>query len=347
MTCIHFAKTKHNTEAFDKRSSPWADDNRPSFLTPEAGATPAHRSIPAPSLLPLIGQTPLLRLTRIADGLPETVALYVKLEGMNPGGSVKDRAASFIVQDALCSGALAPGKTLIDATSGNTGIAYAMLGAALGFSVKLALAANASPERLQILYAYGAELILSDPAGGTEGARQLVQEMVAATPECYFYADQYNNPANPQSHFSTTGPEIWQQTKGQITHFVAGIGTGGTLVGIGRYLRKVNPAVRLVGVQPEGPQHGIAGLKHLATSEMPRVFTPELVDTTLVVQTHEAETMARRLARSEGVFVGISSGAAVVAAIRVARELRAGTVVALLPDGGYKYTSAAFWQESP
>lgn len=343
MTCTHFTKTKHSTEIFDK-SSPWADEGRSSFWVAEAKPASTHE-ISAPSLLPLIGQTPLLRLTRIAGNLPDAVSLYVKLEGMNPGGSVKDRAASFIVQEALQTGSLTSGKTLIDATSGNTGIAYAMLGAALGFPVKLALAANASPERLKILHAYGAELILSDPAAGTEGARQRVREMVAAAPEQYFHADQYNNPANALAHFTTTGPEIWRQTKGKITHFVAGIGTGGTLMGVGRYLHKVAPAVKLVGIQPEGPQHGIAGLKHLATSEAPQIYTPELVDVMLEVQTPEAEAMTRRLARCEGLFVGISSGAAVVAALRITRELNTGMVVALLPDGGYKYTSAAFWTE--
>jgi len=345
MTCSHFAKTKHRVEIFDK-CPPWADEGSSPFWATDIEI--AHTAeISAPSLLPLIGQTPLLRLTRIADDLPDAVSLYVKLEGMNPGGSVKDRAAASIVQDAMRTGALTPDKTLIDATSGNTGIAYAMLGAALGFPVELALAANSSPERLQILRAYGAQLILTDPAAGTEGARQVVRGMAATTPERYFYADQYNNPANTLAHFNTTGPEIWRQTKGKITHFVAGIGTGGTLMGVGRYLRKVAPTVKLVGIQPEGPQHGIAGLKHLATSEMPRIYTPELVDVIDEVQTREAEAMARSLARREGIFVGISSGAAVVAALRAARALSAGVIVALLPDGGYKYTSATFWMESP
>jgi cysteine synthase B len=296
-------------------------------------------------IIPLIGRTPLVQLTRVAEGLPPTVALHVKLEGLNPGGSVKDRAALFIAQEALRSGALAPGKTLIDATSGNTGIAYAMLGAALGFPVQLAMAANASPERVQILHAYGAQLTLTDPDAGTDGARKLVHELVAAEPERYFHADQYSNPANPLAHYTTTGPEIWQQTAGKITHFVAGLGTGGTMMGVGRYLRQRKPAVQLVGVQPDSGQHGISGLKHLATDAVPAIYDPGLVDRTVEVSTQDAQTMASQLARQEGLFVGISAGAAVAAALRVAHELTDGVVVALLPDGGFKYTSAPFWAE--
>ncbi|MDY7075557.1 MAG: cysteine synthase [Chloroflexota bacterium] len=299
-----------------------------------------HQASPVVSL---IGQTPIVRLTRAADGLSPTVPVYVKLEGLNPGGSVKDRAALFIVQEALRSGALAPGKTLIDATSGNTGIAYAMLGAALGFPVQLAMAGNASPERVQILHAYGAQLTLTDPAAGTDGARKLVHEMVTAEPERYFYADQYSNPANPLAHYTTTGPEIWQQTEGEITHFVAGLGTSGTMMGVGRYLRQCRPTVQLVGVQPDSGQHGISGLKHLATDAVPAIYDPGLVDRIVEVNTEDAQTMASQLARQEGLFVGISAGAAVVAALRVAREMADGVVVALLPDGGFKYTSASFW----
>jgi cysteine synthase B len=269
--------------------------------------------------------------------------LYVKVEGLNPGGSVKDRAALYIVRQALETGALVPGKTLIDATSGNTGIAYAMLGAALGFPVQLTMSPRASPERVQILHAYGARLTLADPDAGSEGARQLVREMVAAEPERYFHADQYSNPANPLAHYSTTGPEIWQQTGGQVTHFVAGLGTGGTMMGVGRYLRERNPALQLAGVQPDGPENGIQGLKHFATADVPAIYDQRLVDRIVEVSTDEAQAMSIRLARQEGLFVGISAGAAVVAALRVARELAGGVVVALLPDGGFKYTSASFW----
>jgi len=296
-----------------------------------------------PAVVSLIGQTPLVRLVRVTEGLPPEVALYAKLEGFNPGGSVKDRTALFIVQEGLRSGELAPGKTLLDATSGNTGISYAMLGAALGFPVRLIIPANASPERVQILHAYGADLILSDPAVRTDGARRLAREMADAEPERYFHADQYNNPANPLAHYTTTGPEIWQQTEGQVTHFVAGMGTSGTMMGAGRYLRERNPVVQLVGVQPENPQNPIPGLKHLATSDPLGVYEPGLVDRVAGVSLEEAQAMARRLTCREGLFVGISAGAAVVAALRVAWKLERGTVVALLPDGGFKYASASFW----
>jgi cysteine synthase B len=286
-----------------------------------------------------------VRLTRTAEQLSPTVLIYVKLEGLNPGGSVKDRAALSIVQQALLSGALSPSRTLIDATSGNTGIAYAMLGAALGLPVRLTMAANASPERVQIMRAYGAQLTLTDPAAGTDGARRSVHELVAAEPDRFFHADQYSNPANPLAHYTTTGPEIWRQSEGQITHFVAGLGTSGTMMGTGRYLREQNRAITLVGVQPERRQHTISGLKHLATSEVPAIYDPNIVDRVVEVRTADAQAMTTQLARQEGLFVGISAGAAVVAAVRVAEELSEGVVVALLPDGGYKYTSAQFWAE--
>ena len=315
--------------------------------------THSYHTFRRPPVVSLIGRTPLVRLTRVAEGPstgsgqgpPPTVALYVKLEGLNPGGSVKDRTALSIVREALRTGDLTPGKTLLDATSGNTGIAYAMLGAAMGFPVRLMLPANASPERVQILRAYGAQLTLSDPTAGTDGARYLAHELAAIEPDRYFYADQYSNPANAQAHYSTTGPEIWQQTEGQITHFVAGLGTSGTMMGVGRYLREQNRAVQLVGVQPESPQNGVEGLKHLETAQVPGIYDPGLVDRTLVVSTGEAQAMARRLARQEGLFVGVSAGAAMVAALRVARGLAQGIVVALLPDGGFKYASAPFWAE--
>jgi cysteine synthase B len=306
---------------------------------------PSLGTLQTPPVVSLIGNTPLVPLTQVRAPLAPDVTLAVKLEGVNPGGSVKDRAALYIVREALRSGELAPGRTLLDATSGNTGIAYAMLGAALGFPVHLALPTDASPERVQILRAYGAQLTLTDPGAGTEGARQFVQERAAREPELYFHADQYNNPANPLAHYATTGPEIWRQTEGRVTHFVAGLGTAGTMMGVGRFLKERNPAVELLGVQPDGPQHGISGLKHLATAEVPEIYDPDLVDRIAVVGTGEAEAMASRVARQEGLFVGISAGAAVVAALRVARELEQGVVVALLADGGFKYASAAFWGE--
>lgn len=321
------------------------DERRPVGEAGHRLLRPSTAAIQTPPVVSLIGRTPLVPLTQVTEQLAPGVALYVKLEGLNPGGSVKDRTALSIVREALRGGELAPGRALLDATSGNTGIAYAMLGAALGFPVELALPADASPERVQILRAYGAQLTLTDPADGTDGARRLVRELAAGEPERYFHADQYGNPANPLAHYTTTGPEIWRQTKGEITHFVAGLGTGGTMMGAGRYLRERNPAVQLVGVQPDGSQHGISGLKHLATNDVPGIYDPDLVDRIVEVSTEDAQVMASRLARREGLFVGISAGAAVVAALRVARELTHGVVVALLPDGGFKYTSASFWAE--
>ena len=312
----------------------------------EAVADRPHRRIfQTPSVVSLIGQTPLVPLARVVGDLSPAVDLYVKLEGFNPGGSVKDRAALSIVQEALRTGELAPGKTLIDATSGNTGISYALLGATLGFPVELVMPADASPERVQVLKAYGAKLVLSDPAGRTDGAREVVRQMVAAEPDRYFYADQYNNPANPLAHYTTTGPEIWQQTAGRVTHFVAGMGTSGTMMGTGRYLRERNSAAQLVGVQPTSSERSIPGLKHLATADALGIYDPHLVDEIAVVDVDEAKAMSRRLAREEGFFVGVSAGAAVVAALEVARGLTEGTVVALLPDGGFKYASAPFWVE--
>jgi len=299
-----------------------------------------------PPVVSLIGNTPLVPLNRVSWEVAPDVSVYVKLEGQNPGGSVKDRAALSIIWEAQRTGALAPGRTLLDATSGNTGIAYAMLGAAMGFPVHLALPRDVSPERVQVLKAYGAGLTLTDPSKGTEGARNFVQDLAAREPDRYFYADQYNNPANPLAHRTTTGPEIWHQTGGRITHFVAGLGTGGTMTGVGACLKERDPRVELVGVQPDSPEHGISGLKHLATSKAPGIYEPGIVDQTIEVETSEAKDMARQLARQEGLFVGISAGAAVTAALEVARALKEGVVVALLADGGFKYTSAPFWTAS-
>jgi cysteine synthase B len=302
-------------------------------------------SIPTHPIISLIGHTPLIPLIHLTADLAPDVTVHVKLEGLNPGGSVKDRAGLFIIRHALRTGELGQGQTLLDATSGNTGIAYAMLGAALRFPVKLALPADSSPERIQILRAYGAELMLTDPEGRTDGARREVQAMAEAEPERYFYADQYNNPANPRAHYMTTGPEIYRQTGGKVSHFVAGMGTSGTMMGVGRYLREQDPAVQLVAVQPDQAENGIDGLKHLATADVPGIYRPGLPDRIEAVNPDEARDMARRLSRQEGLFVGISAGAAVVAALRVAHRLEQGQVVALLPDGGFKYASADFWTE--
>lgn len=310
------------------------------YVQPSAASKPR-----SPAVASLIGNTPLIPLKRVTSALAPEVALYVKLEGLNPGGSVKDRPALLMVRRALCHGNLARDRTLLDATSGNTGIAYAMLGAAFGFPVQLILPADVSPERVQILKAYGAQIIFTDPANRTEGARQAAQQLADAQPDCFFYADQYNNPANALAHATSTGPEIWSQTGGRVTHFVAGLGTGGTMTGVGAYLRAQNRDVHLVGVQPDRPRHGISGLKHLKTADLPGNYDPTLVDLIQAISTEEARDMARRLARQEGIFVGISSGAAVAAALRVGRALTRGLLVALLPDGGFKYAGDPFWAE--
>jgi cysteine synthase B len=286
-----------------------------------------------------VGNTPLLRLRRVAAHLPPGVQVYAKAEWFNPGGSVKDRPALNILRAAICEGDLTPGKRLLDSTSGNMGIAYATFGAALGIAVTLALPANASPERIAILRALGAEVILTDPLEGSDGAIRVARRMAQEQPQRYFYANQYDNPANWQAHYFSTGPEIVQQTGGKITHFVAGLGTSGTLTGVGRYLREYNPAIRLIAGQPDSPFHGLEGLKHMPSAMQPGIFDAALPDRTVEVETEAAHEMTRRLAREEGLFVGISSGAAAVAALQAAEGLEEGVVVTLFPDAGYKYLS--------
>ena len=298
---------------------------------------------PAPGLEAAIGDTPLLPLRRIAD-LPPGVQLYAKAEWFNPGGSVKDRPAYNILRTALAEGYLEAGRSLLDSTSGNMGIAYATFGAALGVLVTLAIPANASPERLAILRALGAQLILTDPLEGIDGAIREAQRLAAEHPERYYYANQYDNPANWQAHYATTGPEIVHQTSGEITHFVAGLGTSGTLMGAGRYMREYNPEIRLVAVQPDGPLHGLEGLKHMPTAIQPGIFQAAFADRKVEVPTEAAYAMVLRLARREGMFVGVSSGAAAVAAVQVAAELESGVVVTVFPDAGYKYLSESFWE---
>src|SRR4051812_36520056 len=296
------------------------------------------------SVVDLIGNTPLLRLARIASDLPQGVELYAKAEWYNPGGSVKDRPALFMIRDGERSRRLRPGMRIADATSGNTGIAYATIGAALGYRVTLALPGNASIERKRILGALGAELILTDPMDGTDGAIRAIRALVAEQPELYFYPDQYNNPANVQSHYETTGAEIWAQTAGRVTHFVAALGTCGTFVGTGRRLRAENAQVRLLAVQPDGPYHALEGVKHLPTTALvPGIYDPTLQDQTIEVSSEAAFEMARCLARVEGLMVGISAAANVVAALRVARELDQGVVVTILCDGAAKYLNDRFW----
>ncbi len=299
-----------------------------------------------------VGNTPLLPLRRVCAGVNPAVQIYAKAEWFNPGGSVKDRPALNILRTALCDGSLGcdgeliPGRRLLDSTSGNMGISYATFGAALGVPVTLALPENASPERIAILRALGVELILTDPGEGSDGAIRVAREIAAQAPERYWYANQYDNPANWQAHYHTTGPEIYQQTLGRITHLVAGLGTSGTLTGVGRYLKAMDPGIQIVAGQPAGPFHGLEGLKHMPSARRPGIFDPSFPDHTLEIETEDAHRMVRRLAREEGLFVGISSGATAWAAIRLAQELESGVVVTIFPDAGYKYLSdQSLWQE--
>ncbi len=296
------------------------------------------------SILDQIGQTPLLRLKNVCPANPR-VALYGKAEWFNPGGSVKDRAALNMIRRGERGGLLYAGKTILDATSGNTGIAYALIGAALGYPVQICLPANANEERKQLLRAYGAQLVLTDPRLMSDGAILRVRELYAEHSERYFYPDQYNNPANWQAHYETTGPEIWEQTGGRITHFVAGLGTSGTFMGTGRFLREKNPMVRLISFQPDLPFHGLEGMKHMAASIVPGIYDPALADESRSVSTEQAYAMVRRLAREEGILAGISAAAAVCCSLKLAEELEEGCIVTILCDSGSRYLSDRFWQE--
>ena len=310
---------------------------------PVAGAVDQSRPR---TLLDLVGNTPLLRLRRFerADG---RVRLYAKAEWRNPGGSVKDRAAAAMILDGEQRGLLTPGKTILDATSGNTGIAYAMMGAARGYAVKLCMPSNVTPERKRILRAYGAEMVLTDPMDGSDGAIREVRRIYAEDPEPYYYPDQYSNPANWRAHYQTTGPELLTQTDGAITHLVAGLGTAGTFMGIGRFLRDHAPHVRLISVQPETALHGLEGLKHMESAIVPAIYDPTLADEDERAGTEDAYTLTRRLATEEGLLVGISSGAALSVGLRVAARLDSGVVVMIFCDGGEKYLSERFWEEPP
>jgi cysteine synthase B len=296
------------------------------------------------SILDRIGHTPLLRLSNIPRGL-DGVEIYAKAEWFNPGGSVKDRAALNMILEGEQSGQLTPDKTIIDATSGNTGIAYAMIGAAKGYKVKLCLPANASRERQRTLHAYGAELVLTDPLEGSDGAIREVRRLYAENPDQYFYPDQYNNPANWQAHYKTTANEIYQQTDRRITHFVAGLGTSGTFIGTGRRLKELNPDIQLISIQPDSPFHGLEGLKHMESAIVPGIYDPKLADVDMRVETEESIEMVKRLAREEGWLVGLSSGAAMAGALKVARQVGQGVVVVIFPDGGDRYLSEHFWDE--
>jgi cysteine synthase B len=278
-------------------------------------------------------------------GIPRGVELYAKAEHFNPGGSVKDRPALSMIRDGEQTGKLVPGKTILDATSGNTGIAYAMIGSAKGYRVQLCLPANASLERKRILRAYGAEVILTNPADGSDGAIRKCRELYFGAPDRYFYPDQYNNPANWLAHYETTGREIWRQTEGRITHFVTGLGTSGTFMGVGRRLREYSKSVRLVSMQPDCGFHGLEGLKHMATAIVPGIYDPTLADENVTVETEESYEMVKRLAREEGLLVGISSGANVAAALKVARQAGRGVYVTVFCDSADKYLSEHFWEE--
>lgn len=287
----------------------------------------------------VVGNTPLLQLRRVTAHLRPHVQVFAKAEWFNPGGSVKDRPALNILRTAITKGELPPGRRLLDSTSGNMGIAYATFGAALGVPVTLAIPGNASPERIAILRALGAELLITDPSEGSDGAICFVRQLAAEQPQRYWYANQYDNPANWLAHYFSTGPEIVQQTAGKVTHFVAGLGTSGTLTGTGRYLKEYNPQIELIAVQPNLPFHGLEGLKHMPTSIQPGIYNPTLPDRVIEVETEAAYEMVRRLAREEGLFVGISAGAAAAAALNIAATLEEGMVVTLFPDAGYKYLS--------
>jgi len=303
----------------------------------------------ATDLLQLIGHTPLIRLERIARDFPG-VEIYGKAEFFNPGGSVKDRAALNMILDGERTGRLTPDRVILDSTSGNTGIAYAMIAAYRGYKVKLCLPRNASMERKHVLQAYGAEMVFSDPGEGSDGAIRLCREIYKADPDRYFYPDQYNNPANWKAHYEGTAMEILAQTDGRITHFVACMGTSGTFVGNSRRLRKEIPGIRCISAQPSTGFHGLEGLKHMPTAIVPGIYDPSLADENVWIETEDAYAMCRRLAREEAVLAGISSGANLVAACKVAGELaeagKRGVIVTILCDGAYKYLSESFWNDS-
>lgn len=298
-------------------------------------------------LIDAVGGTPLLELPRIASSVPG-LRLLAKAEYRNPGGSVKDRPARAMILDGIARGLLSPGKVILEATSGNTGIADAMIGSALGYLVTLCVPGNVSAERRAILSAYGAEILLTDPLEGTDGAIRKARALAVERPDLYFYPDQYSNPKNWRAHFETTGPEIWQETGGRLNFFVAGLGTSGTFMGVTRFLRKMDPSIRCVSVEPDGPLHGLEGMKHMASAMVPPIYDSSLADARREVATDDAREMCRRLGREEGVFVGPSSGANVTAALAVARELDGApaTIVTILCDGGDRYLSADFWRQS-
>ncbi len=296
----------------------------------------------------LVGNTPLLELSAIAAETPG-VRILGKAEWRNPGGSVKDRPAMWMIRDGERSGALTPEKIILDATSGNTGIAYAWIGAALGYKVKLCMPKNASEERKKILRAYGVDFVLTDPGEGSDGAIREARRIYEEDPGRYFYPDQYSNPANPRAHYESTAPEIWEQTNGEVTHFVAGLGTSGTFVGTSARLKELNPDIRVVSFEPDSPFHGLEGMKHMGSAIVPHIYDPTIADENRATATEDAYAMVKRVAREEGILIGISAGAAVATALEVAREIEAagetGTVVTILCDGADKYLSENFWED--
>ncbi len=298
----------------------------------------------APNVLELIGNTPLLEITKLTEGIiAPAVRIFAKLEGFNPGGSVKDRAARSMILRGIESGELKPGKVILDSTSGNTGIALAMVGAALGYPVELVMASNVSRERKRIIEAYGAKIIFSDPMEQSDGAIRLCRKIYAENPGRYFKPDQYNNEANSLAHFETTGPEIWHQTEGTVTHFLAAIGTSGTVMGIGRFLKSKNRAIQVIAVEPDDPMHGLEGLKHMASSIVPGIYHEDELDSKIAIATEDAYEMVYMLGQIEGIVVGQSSGAALLAAMRLGRTLREGAIVTVFPDFGDKYLSTNLW----
>jgi S-sulfo-L-cysteine synthase (O-acetyl-L-serine-dependent) len=311
--------------------------------TPPAEDTRSAPNKRVPNVLSLVGNTPLLRIQKLARDVPPDVRVYAKVEGYNPGGSVKDRPALSMIQDGLERGLLVPGKTILDSTSGNTGIALAMVGAVLGYPVELVMPENVSIERKKIVAAYGAKSIYSSPLEGSDGAIRLCREILKETPEKYFKPDQYFNEANPRAHYRTTGPEIWEQTRGAITHFVAAIGTGGTIMGTGRYLKERNPQVQIVAIEPDDAFHGLEGLKHMASSIVPGIYHEQELDSKIPVGTDDAYEMVHHIGTAEGLVVGQSSGAALVGALQLARTLKQGTIVTIFPDFGDRYLSTNLW----
>jgi len=306
---------------------------------PHIQTPPARRSV-----LELVGNTPLVRLNKITEGLAPGVEIYAKLEGYNPGGSVKDRPALSMIEDAEQSGRLTKDKIILDSTSGNTGIAYAWIGAVKGYSVELVVPQNVSSERKKILHAFGASVIFSSPLEGSDGAIRLAWKLYVDDPERYCKLDQYNNPSNPNAHYEHTGPEIIEQTGGKVTHFVASIGTGGTIMGTGRRLKEFNKDIQIVAVEPETAFHGLEGLKHMESSIVPGIYHEDEIDSKIPAPTEESYDMAKRLAREEGLLVGQSSGAAMWAALELAKTLKEGVIVVIFPDGGDKYLSTRLWE---